>query len=166
MEQTGQSLTRNRYGSGADRGSSSRDPSAGYDELMRLWVDEALIPQSEKLNRENARQLAQFEENWNKVKAQYSAYRRQDVDKYVRLLLQLLSRVQTPDLLSLRMTRDESVLFQLNYPNRMNGYVELHFGEPDSIELVFNLYRNKQLVKAYGGTVEQSLGTYLLALNA
>ena len=166
MEQTGQALIASRPVSDRRSASLTDDPLAEYDALMRLWVTEALVPRSEKLNRENARQLASFEKDWTEIRGNYSASRQVDVDKYTRLLLQLLSRVNSPKFVSVKMTQEESVFFQISYSGGLNGYVELHFGEPDPIEIVFNLYRDKRPVKAYGGTVEHGLGVYLLALNA
>ncbi len=141
------------------------DSLVGYSELMRHWVDEALVPKDEKLNRRNAELLARFETEWAEARLQFSLSRQQEAEKFSKLMLQLLSRIGAPDFINMTVTQEQSVFFQLTYPEGLKGYVELHLEEPDEIELVFNLYRNKQVVKAYGGKVEESLAAYLYALN-
>ena len=63
------------------------------------------------------------------------------------------------------LTKKDSVLFQLRYGS-LRAYVELHFGDEEEIELLYNLTKDKEIVSAYGGAVEKTLAKLFEVINA
>ncbi|HFA50124.1 MAG TPA: hypothetical protein ENJ95_14030 [Bacteroidetes bacterium] len=67
-----------------------------------------------------------------------------------------------PQKLSVDITADCSVFLTVLYPGK-NAYFELFFeaGKEEPVELVFNVYKNKKPVSAYGGKFADALAAFL-----
>ncbi len=136
-----------------------------YDKWLRDWDREDNSLRIAAAQRQSAELIVSFIGQWKVAYQGLTDELRGEVEKYVRVVATMLPRFQTLDYHKLTVTKDDSVFFQVRYGN-LKAYVELHFGDDEDIELLYNLTKDKEVVSAYGGGVENTLAKLFEAVNA
>lgn len=139
--------------------------SAEYTQWINEFrrEDEALYHAT--VQRRSTELIVQFQDQWAGKFDDLPTDLQAEIEKYVRLIIVFLTRLSNIKRVKLTVTDDHSIFFRVNHFH-LNGYLELHFGDDEPLELVYTLFKNKQPLPAYGGPVEETLIQYFAAISA
>ena len=133
---------------------------AGYINQLREPFDYFRF---EKIHRYQTALAHSFEEQWSTTRHQVDNNTRLEVEASVYLVIAQLSRITNIRILTISVTDDQSVFFQLRH-EAIHGYVEIHFGNDLPVELLCIAFRDKDVVYTFEGPIRQGIASYLRAL--
>ena len=139
--------------------------SAEYTRWINAFRREDEALHHAAVQRRSTELIVQFQDQWAGKIDDFSTELQNDVEKYVRLIIVFLTRLSNIKRVKLTVTDDHSIFFRVSHFH-LNGYLELHFGDQEPLELVYTLFKNKKPLPAYGGPVEQTLIQYFAAISA